>query len=74
MLRILALVAVLLIALLGYSLGMDGGMITLLIVILGTLMFVLGHLQQKYGTKKLLGGMVERPPQCIRPYTAPPVI
>lgn len=58
MLRILALVAVLLIALLGYSLGMDGGMITLLIVILGTLMFVLGHLQQKYGTKKLLGGMV----------------
>lgn len=58
MLRILALVLVLAIALVGYKLGMDGGQITVLIIILGALMVFLGYLHRKHGAKKILGGAV----------------
>lgn len=58
MLRILSLVGVLAIALLGYKLGMDGGQITVLIIVLGALIVLLGYLQRKHGAKKILGGAV----------------
>lgn len=58
MLRILSLVLVLSIALVGYKLGMDGGQITVLIIILGALIVFLGYLQRKHGAKKILGGAV----------------
>jgi len=56
--KIIALIVVLSIAYLGYSRGMDGGQITLLIVVLGGLLFILGLLHKKYGTRRIAKGMV----------------
>ena len=58
MLRIVALVIVLLIALVGYKLGMDGGQITVLIIILSGVLFGLWYLQKRYGAKKVFGSVV----------------
>ena len=58
MLRILGLVVVLLIALVGYRMGMDAGGITVLIAVLAVAMFILSYLQKKHGAKKMLGGVV----------------
>jgi hypothetical protein len=73
MLRILALVAVLLIALLGYKLGMDGGMITLLIVVLGAASFGLHFLLKKHGAKNMLGGMANGIMSFYDPTLPPPM-
>lgn len=54
--RILALVVILLLALFGYSRGMDGGQITVLIVILAVLAFVGNRFYQRHGLKGLARG------------------
>src|SRR5216110_455244 len=56
--RIIALVLVLLIALGGYALGLDAGMITILIVISGATGFLLLHLYKRHGAKGLLNGVL----------------
>ena len=57
MLRLVALVLVLIVALFGYKQGMDGGEITVLIVVMAVFMAALWYLKKKYGVKRMLGGV-----------------
>lgn len=56
--KIIALIVVLGSAYVGYAHGMDGGQITLLIIVLGLLLFVVGRWYKKYGTRRIAKGMV----------------